>query len=296
MFIFLINPWSFYLSRTAVDTPFAFLFYLLGTNFLLNKTTKKNISLSILFFTLGFFSYHAAKFIFLPIILILAFYKIYKDKENKKYQIAIILFSIIIVATFWRISANIQGSILTSRKSDLIFDNQKTSQIVNEKRRQAIEFPLNNLFINKATETTKIFFKNYLDAFSPDTLIISGDKRATYRFEDHGLFYIIDILFLIIGLAAIYQKDKAKFFLLISLILVSPIPTGISRVETSVINRSFLLLPLFLIIISIGINEILSLNKRVLNYLIIITYTLLFANFLNFYFLRFSITNQENYG
>lgn len=103
------------------------------------------------------------------------------------------------------------------------------------------------------------------------------------------------MLFLILGLAAIYKKDKAKFFLLASLILVAPIPTAISRVETSVINRSFLILPLFLIIISVGINEIISLNKKAINYLIVIVYAALFANFLNFYFLRFPITNQENY-
>lgn len=186
--IFLINPWSFYFSRIAVDTPFAFLFYMLGIYFLLSKPNKKNTALSFLFLVLGFLSYHAAKFIFLPVILILAVYKLRQSKENKKYMLGIVFSSLAIVAIFWVISTNIEGSILTSRKSDLIFDNQYISQIVDKKRRQEIQFPLNNLFVNKATETAKIFLKNYLDAFSPETLIISGDKRATYRFGDHGLF------------------------------------------------------------------------------------------------------------
>lgn len=294
-FLFLINPWNFYYSRTAVEAPFAFLFYMLGIYLLISKSNKKNTTLSFLFLVLGFFSYHAAKFIFIPIVLILAIYNLYQNKQTKKYQLAIIFSSLAIVAIFWVISTNIEGSILNSRKSDLIFDNQYISQIVDNKRRQEIQFPLNNLFVNKATETVKIFIKNYLDAFSPETLIISGDKRATYRFGDHGLFYIIDIIFLILGFVAIYKRGKAKFFLLTSLILVAPIPTAISRVETSVIYRSFLILPLFLIIISVGINEITSLNKKAINYLIIIIYTILFANFLNFYFARFPITNQENY-
>src|SRR3989344_2209569 len=73
--LFLLNPWSFFLSRHGMDGSFALIFYLLGTIFLLKNYSKKNIIISFLFLILGIFSYHGAKLPVIPLVTIVSLYK-----------------------------------------------------------------------------------------------------------------------------------------------------------------------------------------------------------------------------
>ena len=102
--VFLLNPWSFYFSRWSTDSVFALFFYLLGLTFFLDKDYTRRY-LSLFFFILGFFSYHGAKPLFLPIILAVAFFTLFikKDRKSKpfikKYLIAVLVF-ILLFFTF----------------------------------------------------------------------------------------------------------------------------------------------------------------------------------------------------
>jgi hypothetical protein len=296
--IFLANPWSFYISRTASDTAFALLFYLLGILFILDKSPKK-LLLSFLFFTLGFFSYHGAKPILVPLVLVCLFFA--KTKLNIKSKLLFLL-GILTIFSFYFVGNHFfSESINQSRSQDILFLNQNLiTPLVDTNRKASLESPSTNIFINKITVSCQIFFQKYLTAFSPDVLFVSGDSRGTYRFSQHGLFFLIDFIFIIIGLINLFKKypRKTKFILL--LILISPITTAISTVETSVINRSFLLLPLLTILSSFGVWTIYKFFsvkiKPVFSFLILFLIIFIsFANFFYFYFFRFPIIGQENY-
>ena len=301
--LFLINPWSTYLSREALDTPFALLFYVAGITALLKLEGWKLI-IPFFLFILAFFSYIGGQFLFLPVILICLVYKSWSDKIKflkSKTALGFTAASVIFVLLYILISRQIPESTLFSRSSDLFFtDTAKISSIVNNSRRQIIENPFNNLFLNKPIEIFKTFTGRYLAAFSPDVLFISGDYRATYRFGEHGLLYLLDIPLILLGLTGLYSKNKRVFLFLTGLALISPIATGVSKIEVSVINRSFLLLPVLIIFSTYGLAELIGLfsNKKVkivVSGLIILILLISTLNFYNFYFLRFPILGQENY-
>jgi hypothetical protein len=300
--IFLANPWSFYLSRTAVDTAFALLFYLLGIFFILD-ISKKKLFLSFLFFTLGFFSYGGAKLILIPIVLICLFYRFFLIKSFFRPKLAILFFlSILTVFSFYFIgNCFFPNSINQVRSQEILFLNQKLiNPIVNTDRQASLENPFKNIFTNKITISLEIFSQKYFSAFSPDVLFISGDNRGTYRFGRHGLFFIIDFIFVFIGLINLFKKHPKKASFLGLLILISPLSTAINTVETSVINRSFLLLPLLVILSAFGIlvtHEFLSKKiNNIFSFLILfLIISISFANFFYFYFFRFPIIGQENY-
>lgn len=302
--LFLINPWSIYLSRVVVDTPFALFFYLCAITALF-KTKGWKLVIPFALFLLAFFSYHGGKFIFVPVIFVCLIYKIFESRKQNKKKLAgyyyFALSTIIFVVAYFLISKSMSGSTLVDRSKELFFMNQgNISSIVDTKRRQSIDNPFKALFINKATETAKIFISKYLVSFSPDVLFVGGDIRATYRFGDHGLLYLFDILLLPIGLASIFSKDKSKFYLILGLILSAPIATGMNVIETSVINRSFLLLPIFVLISALGLREVFdfALNRTlrfVLTLGVTFVLTISFANFYSFYLFRFPIVAQENY-
>ena len=300
--IFLANPWSFYLSRTASDTAFALLFYLLGIFFILDNSRKK-IFLSFIFFTLGFFAYHGAKVILIPMVLVCVLYRRFWTKYKLNLKTTILFFTgILVVFTIYFFGNKLYpNSINQSRSKDIIFLNQDlVSPIVDTDRKAAIENPFKNIFVNKATITLRIFAQKYLTAFSPDVLFAFGDNRATYRFGQHGLFFIIDFVFIFIGLINLFNKYPKKTKFLILLILISPLSTAVNTIETSVINRSFLLLPLLIILLSFGIYtcfKFLSITiGRVFSFLILFLVILFsFINFFVFYFFQFPVVGQENF-
>ncbi|MDD4785281.1 MAG: hypothetical protein PHH12_02390 [Candidatus Shapirobacteria bacterium] len=301
LIVFLANPWSFYLSRTASDTAFALLFYVLGILFILESSRKK-LFLSFLFFILGFFSYHGAKLILIPLILVCLCYRFFLTKVKISLKTALVfLMSIVLVFGIYFLGNRFYPeSINQSRSQDILFLNQKLIiPIVDTDRKASLENPFKEIFINKITVSSKIFFQKYLTAFSPEILFFYGDNRATYRFGQHGLFFIVDFIFILIGLINLYKKypNKAKFLIL--LVLISPLTTAISTVETSVINRSFLLLPILIIFSSFGIftvhKFISTKTNRFISFFILFSILLFsFGKFLVFYFFQFPIGGQEN--
>lgn len=302
--LYLINPWSIYLSRVVVDTPFALFFYLCGIALLLRNKGWKLI-FPFIAFLLAFFSYHGGKFIFVPVIFTTLIYKIFEERTAQKKQFSpyyiFAVLTIVFAFIYFFLSRTVSGSTLTDRSKELFFlDTGKIGSVVDTKRRQSIDNPLNSVFINKATETAKTFVGKYLVSFSSDVLFVGGDIRATYRFGDHGLLYLFDILLLPIGLASIYSKSRLKFYYILGLTLSAPIATGVNIIETSVINRSFLLLPIFTLVSAYGLGEIVSITKTkgwrvVINSIVVLILAISFANFYSFYMFRFSIVAQENY-
>lgn len=194
-----------------------------------------------------------------------------------------------------------QESINKSRCHEILFLNKELiSTVVDNSRKASLEYPLRVLFLNKFTVSLKIFFQKYLTAFSPEVLFISGDTRGTYRFGQHGLFFLIDFIFIFIGLIYLFVKEKKKTLFWLLLIIISPLSTAVNTVETSMINRSFLLLPLLIVLSGFGVLFIYKFLKKKIGdffsvFFLILIFLFSFTNFLYFYFFQFPIIGQENY-
>lgn len=300
--IFLANPWSFYLSRTACDTAWSLLFYLGGILFILNNSKIKLI-LSWCFFTLGFFAYGGAKLILIPMVLICLFYRCFWSKIKLNFKSAFLfLLGILIVFGFYFLGNSFfPESINQNRAHEILFLNQSSIiPVVDTNRKASLESPLKDIFINKITVSLEIFFQKYLTAFSPEVLFVSGDSRGTYHFGYHGLFFLIDFVFIFVGLINLFKKYPKKTSFLLLLILISPLSTAINTIGTSVINRSFLLLPLLIILSSYGILTVYQFLSTkigsIFSFLILLGVILIsFVNFFYFYFFQFPIIGQENY-
>jgi len=287
IFVSLLNPWFFIYSRATTEAPFALLFSLLGILFLINK--KQNLILSLLFFNLSFFSYYGAKPI-IPILGLLTYLFFYKHKKITKNLLFIFFLFLPLFITI--LSPKIfENSTSDNRKTELIFSKLDSfSKTTNEIRRTSIQNNFTNLFINKYYFFTKEIIYKSTSIFDLNTLFFSGDKMATYNTELHGLFYIIDFIFIILGIYFLKNKTYKKLteFLLI-IIICSPIAVILSAVETSIIFRGFLV-PIFLItLISISIY-----NYKKFLLLISILYLIFYLHFLFIFFFINPIRQQEN--
>lgn len=293
--VFLINPWTFDLFRWIDNTSWALLFTLLGT-LLFFCRCRHNTYLSLVFFGLAFLSYHAVKILFIPLISVLFVYKylILKDK-GKKYLIFLIL-SILFFVSYIILEYKLPGEPASGRLNDLvIFNKEILSDATNLERRLSIDSAFRNVFSNKFSSAYNIMIRKYFAAFSLGTLLFSGDIRSTYTFGEHGLFYLLDLVFLIFGTIKAFKNYKKQLLLVALLIFISPMATSVSLVEASVFNRSFLLIPSFIILIGVGISAVIDIKKNVVKYFLLVIYAVSVINFTYFYFFRYPVTQQENH-
>lgn len=302
--LFLISPWGFFLSHFTTESPFALFFFITGITLLIKMRGWK-LLYPFIVLILGFFSYHGAKLILLPIIFSVLFYRLKGEGKgilNKTEAGLFCIASLIVVVTFYLVCQVVPGSILSNRVGELFFtDSASMASAVNDQRKLAITFSLDSVFANKLTVIGTVFVEKYLGAFSPQVLFTSGDSRLIYTFYHHGLLYLVDILFLGVGFIVLFIRFRKAFYLVLSLFLIAPLASGVSGITASYIHRSFLLLPLFILIIGLGVYEfIFYFKKHLVRYLVVtiifLIYSISFANFTYFYFFRYPIIASEAYS
>lgn len=303
VFISLFNPWLFFYSRSTTEAPFALLFSLIGIYYFY-KNNKKLIFVSTASFILAFFSYYGAKPVIPILVGILYLSRIFSENYQKRSILItnLVIFFVVVGSFFVLLLGNL-NSTFVSRSPELIFNHWSDFGIsVDEQRRASIEFPLKNLVWNKPVQLIVEFSKKYFGWISSDFLFFGGDPRATYRFGDHGLFLILDSIFIVLGLVA-YGKFKEiknanleKFRnLVFLLLLIGPIGAALSEIDNSYVFRGFLLIPALIFTISLGVYKLTELLKYKKTFRIIaVVYVALFINFFVFFNFRYSIKQQEN--
>jgi len=296
----LINPWLYLYSRSPTEAPFSLLFALLGIILLFKNS--KSFYYSLIFFSLSFFSYQAAK----PVIPLLVFglvfihRKFLSNKKAKDYLTYPLIFTGVIIS-YLILSSLISGSTLSYRKNELIFLNlNKYSDTVNEQRRASLDFNYKSLFFNKYIELTKDTLKRYVGALSPSYLFFTGDQYVT--FEEYGFFYIFDLPFIFLGFVGLLKlkekRERQLVYILLLLLIISPISSSLSLIGNQYIFRSFLLPPILIILIAFGVELFLKYfnQSKIIILIISLCYTYFFLYFLAIFFFRYSIKQQENHS
>lgn len=298
----LFNPWFFVYSRYPTEAPFALLFTVIGI-YLLFKEKARGVFLSTLFFILSFYSYFGAKVaipLVFPLLLLIRYFSKGYDLLNLKSYILSFLFFVLVVGGYFFVVLRSPESTFSQRAvGEFIFSDMSQYQSqVNETRRASIDFPFKNLFFNKYILVSKEITQKYFGWLSPDYLFLSGDSVSVYRFGEHGLFYFIDILLVAIGISYFViqrvKKPRIYIYILITLILIAPLGSSISRVGNSYFFRSFLLIPVAITLIAGGLYFISIKLSPMFTNLVLVAYLIFFLNFLVFYFFRYPVKQQDN--
>ena len=287
-----INPWLIFLSRTTYEAGPATLFFLC-TFYILLITKGWKILLTIPFALLAFYSYIGTKLIFLPFMflsILYAYLYVNKRKYLKQYSL-VFIFSIFLTLFFFFQFKHYE----VSRTSEIVLPNSPeiVEQVIGF-RKMAIQSPFLNLFDNKFSIYSSVLTKNIVNVFSPSYLFVNADYF--FMMGGHGLFYQIDAIFLIAGLASLFLSNKKLFLIFGAVILTGALPQVLYDPNG---NGNFtphiaLVIPFFIILIGVGINKTLDTFKnKKYSYLLIIflvfIYLLSFISFSYFYFLKFPL-------
>ncbi len=252
-FLVVISPWFFIFSRTGYEATAGLMFYLLGIYLFLKYLGNR---WSILFLTVSFilsaYSYNSFRIILpLTIIPLILFggssLRQILTKQKAAISISIILL-ILTVIPIYRLFVYDTGGV----------------------RLKAIG------------NSSKLIFSSYISHFNPEFLFISGDKNLRSQQAGFGQFNLVEIILFPLGL--LYIRKLKNRNLLLSLILISPIPAAITK-EFPHALRAVSLVPFFIIISAMGVTEIKKYIKQ--KYLVEIAVTIISSIFFTSYFINF---------
>jgi 4-amino-4-deoxy-L-arabinose transferase-like glycosyltransferase len=291
-----VNPWSIFFSRTAYESPIAMYFAFLMFALLLYLRSWK-ILFAFPFYILSFYSYLGTNIILPLFTTIIVFYSwIINKKKSTKYYVLFIVLAFLILLFY---AIHLPNDIGGGRTSELLNPNLPTIvSDVNWNRRESVQTPVMDLFINKYENSARIFINQYLEAFSPTYLFSTGEGAARYTLWSHGTFYVIDAIFLIFGFILLLKHKRKEALLLLSILLISPIPSALHYGDSQYALRSSFMFPTLLILIGYGIYSFINKfnNKLIPIVLISVVYIIFITNFGYQYIFRNPIYNYDSFG
>lgn len=297
-FLLALSPWAIHYSRIGFEVSGMTLCLLLGILFWQKYLKNKkllNIYLTIIFFCLTPYFYSTSKlFIIIIALLIIIIWRETIIKIGIKKLIFPIIFTIILLIPLAR--DTLRGNAGYRFSYIGIFTLPHREQVVDTLRYQdaSVDHPneigvstsfASKIFHNKYQLVAKRFVSNYVNSFSPDFLLLRGDNNARHGFGDHGLLYLVDMIFIFVGLGSFLFLDKKNKIscLFFWLLIFSPIPYALTRdSDFPHATRLILMLSSVIYFSYLGIKYLKTKFHYVL-YLIIPIYAIFFINFWHYY-------------
>ena len=259
-FLLAISPWHVHLSRGYFEATLALLFFVLGVLFFIRSNLKiKYLILSMFFFALTLYSYFTPRILLPLFIPFLFWYGYYLNKKSintlsllKKYFISLVILFLLCLPllklTFFDKGFSRFEKIYTSRNSVII-------ETVNRER-YGSGLPENwkKSFHNKPLLWIREIKNNYLEHLSSSFWYIYGDSSLRYFTGNMGMFYLMELPFLVIGLYTLWKEKRKIAVFFLGWIFLAAIPASLVGRPFAV--RSLAILPAPFIFVGYGINKL----------------------------------------
>ncbi len=303
MFLISIAPWHLHLSRVESESNAAVLFVILGVLCFLASLKSKQwlLILSAIFFVLTYFTY-AGNHVFTTLLILGLLFIYRKDiKINKMTIIAAVIFlvlsGVIFYQTFLRADA-------TKLSGISIFGDPSVVHAKIELPRLEHNNP--NSFLARLTHNRVVFGlerfgQNYVNAFSGQFLFIRGGTNSAHNIQNFGNMYLVEALFLFLGLIYLIACKKGKEkYLILWWFFISPIAASITK-DAPHTNRMSAIFPILPLVVAFGLSwvvtELIDKRFKKLAILIIaILFALNFTVYLDRYYVHFPRDEAGNWG
>lgn len=272
-----VSPYHSFFSRGLWELNFALFFFMLGLLLFYLSLRKKAwlINLSFLSFGLSILSYHSSKIIVPPMVLILVIFY-FKQLRKLSFNFYTGFFIFLIFITLLFLDPRLLG---IARAQQTKFAKDIIEKTQTYQKTKSLTLGLG-----------EIALKQYITHFTPQYLFISGDQSPRNSVKTHGQFYKIDALFLIIGLIFLLLLRSKVTLVLLSWILLAPIPASlVSGVPNA--PRAIFMLGSLNLLAAFGAYKIITLLRGkvrfVILFLVLILLSLESYLYFNYYFNKF---------
>ncbi len=266
-FFFAVQPWAIQFSRGGWEVNFAMMLILLGTWLLfLAKRKPWFLPVSVIFFCLSMYTYHAAR-LFAPligmiggIILLIVWYREIHVKKPKKVVGALALSLLIAVLCVSPFVFNLGNKEVSSRFTDTSIFSQLQPILDSN---AAIAAHGNTVFAkllyHRYWYFGAIIFRQWASHFSPTFLFVRGDGNYRHWNGIVGELYWIDAIFVLMSLGLLITafKKNTRILLLLIWIAVAALPPALVTPAPHALRFLFAA-PAFALLVAIGATKIMS--------------------------------------
>jgi 4-amino-4-deoxy-L-arabinose transferase-like glycosyltransferase len=294
-----ISPWHIHFSRGGWEVNVATFFITLGTLFFIKALRNSKLYIaSFLVFALALYTYHSAR-ITIP-LLGLGLIVIYRKEVSsnlKGFLIAIIVAAICLIP----LVRDLVGPAGVSRAAGVgLFADQGPLNRVNEQRGEHDDFEgiPSKLMHNKPVNYALAFAQNWVDHYHGEFLFLSGDDIQRNKVPETGQMYVIDFLFIIIGLISLpFLKSKPQGVrLILWWLVIAPVAAALTFQSPHALRAENMVIPL-VVISAIGARQILAWSgrKRVLGRISVVGFIILLSIFLARYLHMYYVHMAKEY-
>ncbi len=249
--VFAVSPYTLQFSRFNHEAIFTIFFFMLGLWLFLKgvKVKPKLIPLSFFVFGVSILTYHSAKIVVPPVILLLIVLY-FKDLWKQKGLFLGGLIILGIVMSVFIFNPALLGMARASQTSVPVESIQKMS--------------LYKKTGNELLGRVELSWQRYLTYFGYDFLFVSGDKIARHSSQGAGEFYRIDLIFLVIGLLSLIRYRRKESLILLSWAVLAPIPGSIAGgiTETAHAGRSLFIMGSWHLLAGLGYYSFLKIFRK----------------------------------
>ena len=292
-FLLAINPWHIHFSRGGWEVNVATFFILAGVYCFLrwvNSSQHKDknhegkhsspfqgevgrglfsdildkhiypLLISILFFVLSLYTYHAARVV--APLLGLGLFIVYFDsiKKNSKQVLIAVFFGVVLLIP---LISDLTGPAGFSRASGVsIFADAGVVNRINE-RRGSYEDPAGltaKTLHNKPIYYTWEFVQNWTEHFYPKFLFLEGDVIQRNKVPNMGQMYIFDILLIPLGIVFLLRKKLISRVYVLWWLAIAPIAAALTFQSPHALRAQNMVIPL-VILSALGLYYVLEFLK-----------------------------------
>ena len=261
-----IEPWSLFLSRGAFEANLSLAFILSGVYFfLIGLERNKFLPVSAVLLGLSVWTYNSAR-VFVPLLSVVLGFLYKKEifdlwkKDKKRLVFCTLILAFFFIPMFWQL-LNPSGQARHGWVA--ILDEGAITQINEARLVSDLPGTLTRFIHNKPVYFAKSFLTNYFSHFSLDFLFLKGGTHFQFSIPGHGLLYLINLPFFLLGLGILLVKFKKRSFqLIIAWFLLAPVASSLTR-EAPHVLRSIVFLPMPQIISAVGlVSSFIWIKKR----------------------------------
>ncbi len=287
-FLVAIEPWTFFLSRVALEANLSNFLIILGLYFIfrsINTKLNKFLFLGVFFMISSMWAYNSAR-VFVPLMFFGLFFIFYSNLKiiftNSKYRLYILLSLILISFLFLGHELfSLEGQ---SRYRTLqLVDVGVVSQIIDFRLKSNLPNIVERLVFNRPVFFGLEFVKNYLIYLNPNYLFINGGTQYQFNIPNFGQLYFPELVTVLISITILIKNFKNRVVkFLFYWFLIAFIPASLTKDAPHAL-RSFVLVPLPMFLSAIGIVYLLKF-KKVFFYIFLIILFGFFIRYLSLYF------------
>lgn len=268
-----IIPWHIQYSRSAFELTLLSSLIIFGFYFFIRYLERKKMWMligSAVLLSLSFYTYNTAN-VYVPLIITAIF--VISWFINKKLSFRPFL-NLLVIMFFLSLPILVQifsGHGAERFKKFSVFNNDNMVSTINTYRTEDKNSSISKFYYNKPVLIAKTIAANYANAFSSDFLFGRGDVTFRHSLHMVGNLFWVQAILIVLGVIVFIKKKEKVFgdYLMIGLLIISPIPSSLTVDGAYHASRLFLMVFPLVYFSAIGLLSVFK-YKRIIGWLVVL--------------------------